>query len=673
MASTAATALSDSSAPGAAAPSSLHAASARSVSGPSAAGVRALGSSAPAASAPKAASVPATDAPANIAAANTPSAPATRAPAVPTAAPRAPGSAAGTGVAPPPPAGPPAAPVPMPRWRMAAFVAISLLLGLTQSLGMNLVASNLPQVQGALGATTAEGAWLLTAYFATNIPASLLLTKFRLHYGLRLFADLAIGLFVVAAVVHLVANDLSSAIAARAALGIAAAPLSSLTVLYMAEVFSGPKKVIGLMFGFAALQTGAPVSRIIAEGLFLHGQWHGVVMFELGLALACFAAINLLRVTPVPRQPMFDGLDIVSFPLYASAIALVTVVLTQGRLRWWLDTPWLGECLVAAAVCAGLFVIVEINRSKPMVNLRWLLHGGYMVRLGLAITLSRMVLSEQSVGAVGLLNVLGLLNEQMHTLFWLVLLGTVAGFVVTLLFLPKQRFDLLGLIAVAIVGVCAYVDSHATNLTRPENFYLTQTLIAMAASMFLASSILLALVRVVADGLRNLVTFIVLFSTTNALGGLLGSAVLGTYLAQRQTAHYQHLMQQATLADPQVALRTQQLGGAVARVLGDAAARGNQGLVSFNQQVVRESWVLAYNDVFLAVAWLAAAVLAWVLLLKWHLWRRGHTVVSFASQVPGPFGPPAAAPPPGRDAAATPPALQSPPLPTASAPAPARS
>lgn len=577
---------------------------------------------------------------------------------------------AGAGAPPPPPVDPPAAPAPMPRWRMAAFVAISLLLGLTQSLGMNLVASNLPQVQGALGATTAEGAWLLTAYFATNIPASLLLTKFRLHYGLRLFADLAIGLFVLAAVVHLVANDLSSAIAARAALGIAAAPLSSLTVLYMAEVFSGPKKVIGLMFGFAALQTGAPVSRIIAEGLFLHGQWHGVVMFELGLALACFAAINLLRVTPVPRQPMFDRLDIVSFPLYASAIALFTVVLTQGRLRWWLDTPWLGECLVAAAVCAGGFVIVEINRAKPMVNLRWLLHGGYMVRLGLAITLSRMVLSEQSVGAVGLLNVLGLLNEQMHTLFWLVLLGTVGGFVVTLLFLPKQRFDLLGLIAVAIVGVCAYVDSHATNLTRPENFYLTQTLIAMAASMFLASSILLALVRVVADGLRNLVTFIVLFSTTNALGGLLGSAVLGTYLAQRQTAHYQHLMQQATLADPQVVLRTQQLGGAVARVLGDTAARGNQGLVSFNQQVTREAWVLAYNDVFLAVAWLAAAVLLWVLLLKWHLWRRGHTVVSFASQVPGPFGPPAAAPAPAappapadarRDAATTPSALQSPP------------
>lgn len=581
--------------------------------------------------------------------------------------PAASASAADGAGAPPPPADPPAVPPPMPRWRIAAFVAISLLLGLTQSLGMNLVASNLPQVQGALGATTAEGAWLLTAYFATNIPASLLLTKFRLHYGLRLFADLAIGLFVIAAVVHLVANDLSSAIAARAALGIAAAPLSSLTVLYMAEVFSGPKKVIGLMFGFAALQTGAPVSRIVAEGLFLHGQWHGVVMFELGLALACFAAINLLRVTPVPRQPMFDRLDIVSFPLYASAIALFTVVLTQGRLRWWLDTPWLGQCLVAAAVCAGAFVIVEINRSKPMVNLRWLLHGGYMVRLGLAITLSRMVLSEQSVGAVGLLNVLGLLNEQMHTLFWLVLLGTVGGFVVTLLFLPKQRFDLLGLIAVAIVGVCAYVDSHATNLTRPENFYLTQTLIAMAASMFLASSILLALVRVVADGLRNLVTFIVLFSTTNALGGLLGSAVLGTYLAQRQTAHYQHLMQQATLADPQVVLRTQQLGGAVARVLGDSAARGNQGLASFNQQVTREAWVLAYNDVFLAVAWLAAAVLLWVLLLKWHLWRRGHTVVSFASQVPGPFGPPAAAPAPApaadarRDAATTPPALQSPP------------
>ncbi|MGJ7902492.1 MFS transporter [Lysobacter sp. 1R34A] len=553
-----------------------------------------------------------------------------------------------------PPAGPPGAPAPMSRWRIAGFVSISLLLGLTQSLGMNLVASNLQQVQGALGATSAEATWLITAYFATNIPASLLLTKFRLHYGLRLFADLGIGLFVVAAVVHLLANDLDSAIAARAALGIAAAPLSSLTVLYMAEVFNGPKKVLGLMFGFAALQTGAPISRIIAERLLLNAQWHGIVVFELGLALACLAAINLLRVTPVPRQPMFDRLDIASFPLYASAIALLCVVLTQGRLRWWLDTPWLGECLVAAVVCGALFVVIEMNRAKPMVNIRWLLHGGYMVRLGLAIVLSRMVLSEQSVGAVGLLNVLGLNNEQMHTLFWLVLAGTVAGFVITLPFLPGQRFDMLGLIAVGLVGVCAWFDSYATNLTRPANFYLTQTLIAMAASMFLASSILLALVRVVADGVRNLVTFIVLFSTTNALGGLLGSAVLGTYLSQRQTAHYQHLTQSLTLGDPQVVLRTQQLGGAVARVVGDGAARGNQALSSLSQQVVRESWVLAYNDVFLAVAWLALGVLAWVLLLKWHLWRRGHTVVSFASQVPGPFGPPAAAPPAPGDGRAGP-------------------
>lgn len=548
----------------------------------------------------------------------------------------------------PAPATPAAAPAPMSRARIAGFVAISLLLGLTQSLGNNLVSSNLPQVQGLLGATAAEATWLLTAYFATNIPASLLLTKFRLHYGLRLFADLGIGLYVVASIVHLLVNDLQSAIAARAALGVAAAPLTSLTVLYMAEVFAGPKKILGLTFGFAALQTGAPLSRIVAETLLTNAQWHGIVYFELGLALMCLAAINLLRVTPVPRQPMFDRLDIVSFPLYGSAIALLCVVLTQGRLRWWLDTPWLGEMLVGVVICTALFVVIELNRRRPMVNLRWLVQGGYMVRLGLAIVLSRMVLSEQSVGAVGLLNVLGLLNDQMHVLFWLVFAGTLAGFALTLPFLPSKRFDSLGLIAIALVALCAWLDSFSTNLTRPANFYLTQTLIAIAASLFLASSLLLALVRVVADGVKNLVTFIVLFSTTNSLGGLLGSAVLGTYLSQRQTLHYQHLLDTMTLGDPQVALRTQQLGGAVARVVGDPAQRGAQALSSLSQQITRESWVLAYNDVFLLIAWLSLAVLAWVLLLKWLLWRRGHTLVSFAALVPAaPDATPAAAPVPG--------------------------
>src|SRR5262245_30044483 len=48
-----------------------------------------------------------------------------------------------------------------------ASAGVSLVVGLSQGLGLQLVSANLPAVQGSLGAAPAEAAWLTTAYFAS--------------------------------------------------------------------------------------------------------------------------------------------------------------------------------------------------------------------------------------------------------------------------------------------------------------------------------------------------------------------------------------------------------------------------------------------------------------------------------------------------------------------------
>ena len=226
-----------------------------------------------------------------------------------------------------------------------AMAAVAVLLGITQGLGINLVNSNLTGVQGALGATATEASWLTTAYFATNISASVLLTKVRYQYGLRWFADIVIGMYLLLAVAHLFTQHLGSAVVVRAALGLAAAPISSLTVLYMIQAFPPAKIFTGVVLGFAALQIGAPLSRVISEDLLQIGQWQGLNMLDVALAILCMAAINVVRLRPMPTQQMFARGDGIVFALYASALALICVVLTQGRLHWWSDTPWLGLCL----------------------------------------------------------------------------------------------------------------------------------------------------------------------------------------------------------------------------------------------------------------------------------------------------------------------------------------
>ncbi|RZL87204.1 MAG: transporter [Variovorax sp.] len=502
--------------------------------------------------------------------------------------------------------------------------AVAVLLGITQGLSVNLVASNLTAVQGSLGATAAEASWLTTAYFATNISATMLLAKVRYQFGLRRFADVAIAAFLVLSLVHLFTQHLGSAVAMRAAIGLAAAPLSSLAVLYMVQAFPPVRAIFGLVLGFAVLQMGMPLSRIIAGDLLDIGQVHGLHLLEAALALLSAAAINAVRLRPSPTQQMFARGDGVVFVIYAASLALLCVVLTQGRTYWWSDTPWIGLCLAATVVLFGLYVAIELQREKPLIDLRWLA-SPFMLRFMGAMLLFRVVLSEQSVGAVGLMNQLGFNNSQMHVMFMLVAAGTLVGFLAVLLVVPSRRFGVLGDIALVLIMVAAWMDGQSTVLTRPHDLYLSQTILAAASAMFLASAMLQGFMNVIAGGMKNLVSFIAVFTGGQALAGLVGQAWLTTLLAERQRFHYAHLVENIRVAEPQVAQHLAQLGGAYASSLNDGSARAGQALALLGQQVSQQSFVLAYNDLFHAVA--AIATLGFLVFAgsrthRWHRTRR---------------------------------------------------
>ncbi|HET7864220.1 MAG TPA: MFS transporter, partial [Burkholderiaceae bacterium] len=343
------------------------------------------------------------------------------------------------------PAGVPAAKA-LPLARATAGV----LLGLTQGFGLYLVSNNLGDIQGSLGATAAEVSWLTTAYFATALWATLLVTKMRLHFGLRAFTIASLWLFVAVSALHLLTDTLGSAIAVRAALGLAAAPLSTLAVFYMMEALPQKFAPLALLIGFACLQLPGPLSRVISPDLLAAGRWHGLFLLDVALAALSVAAIHAVPLKPQPRQRAFEAGDLLPFVLYATGLALLCVTVSQGRLAWWTDAPWLGWCLALAIACTAVYALIDLNRSSPLLDLRWLTRP-YMLRFVLAVLLFRIVLSEQTVGVVGLMSALGQSNAQMQTLFSLASVGLLTGFVLAAVMAIKRGAPLVSVLAVALV------------------------------------------------------------------------------------------------------------------------------------------------------------------------------------------------------------------------------
>ncbi|WP_434563555.1 MFS transporter [Pseudomonas sp. R1-6] len=497
-----------------------------------------------------------------------------------------------------------------PTPKRLAFALVGVLVALTGGLGNSLVIANLPYLQGALGATTAEMAWLPAAYVMTNVSMNLLLVKFRQQFGLRAFTEVFLALYALVTFGHLFVNDLNSAIAVRAAHGMVGAALSSLGLYYMVQAFPAKWRLKALVLGLGTSQLALPMARLFSEDLLQIAEWRGLYLFELGMALLSLGCVLLLKLPPGDRFKTFEKLDFLTFTVLASGVALLCAVLSLGRIDWWLEAPWIGvaSALSIVLILAGL--AIEHNRSNPMLMTRWL-GSGVMIRLALAVILIRMVTSEQSTGAVGFLQALNMSSQQMHSLYVVMLVGSIAGLVTSALTINPAHLFMPLIISLALMATGSVMDSYSNNLSRPQNMYFSQFLLAFGSTFFLGPTMILG-VRNVLTNPRNLVSFSVLFGICQNLGGLVGAAVLGTFQVVREKFHSSHLVENINLFDPRVAARVDSGGSAVGSLIADPGLRHLQGIRSLAAAATREANVLAYNDVFMLIAVIAVLTMIWI-------------------------------------------------------------
>jgi MFS family permease len=528
--------------------------------------------------------------------------------------------------------GSPSTPAHTTKLRLA-YLAVGILVTITGGLGNALVAVNLINLQGVLGAYQTETAWLPAAYVMANASMNLLLVKFRQQFGLRLFTECFLVLYALVTLAHLFVNDLGSAIAVRAAHGMLAAAVSPLGLYYTLQGFKKEWRLKGIAISLGTAQLALPLAYIFSGDLLRIAEWRGLYMFELGLALVSLGAVLLLKLPPGDRIKALRPTDFVTFALFAPGMALLCMVLTFGRIFWWTEQAWIGVALAVSIFLLAAAMCVEHNRSNPLLNLRWLTNRS-ILRVALSLLLVRIVLSEQSVGAVGFLRAVGLDNNQMQSLFLCVLAATVAGIVVSALTVNVKHLMAPQVIALVLMALGAWMDAHATNQTRVEQMYLSQSLLAFGGTLFIGPSLISMIVTVIGNP-GALISFSVLFGLTQNLGGLIGSALVGTFQIMREKFHSSTIVEGLSLLDPLVAGRIQSGAAAAGQLLADPAARTRQSLASLAASATREANILAYNDVFLMIALIAATSATWIFLHA--VWMHYHPPA--AAPAPAPAAP----------------------------------
>ncbi|MGE9550500.1 MFS transporter [Erwinia amylovora] len=503
-----------------------------------------------------------------------------------------------------------------PTHKRIAFGIIGLLISITGALSNALVTANLTNLQGVFGVYSNEIAWLPAVYVMGNISINLLLVKFRQQFGLRAFTEAFLVLYVIVSFFHLLVNDLSSAIVVRTAHGMVAAALSSLGIYYQVQAWPAKHRLKALTIGLGASQLAIPLARLFSTELLQLDEWRGLYLFELGLAMICLGAVLVLKLPPGDRIKVFEKKDFLTFILMAPGMALFCGVLSLGRIEWWTSTPWLGICLALGLVLVIAAVLVEHNRSNPLINTRWL-RTGAIFRLGIVMIMLRVTLAEQNTGAIGYLQQVGLLNDQMQGLALAILAGVIAGIIISALTINVKHLSWPIVMSLLLIMIASLMDAQSSPLTRANNMYFSQFLLGFSSTFFIAPALLLNIGSVVTQP-KNLVSLVVLFGMSQNLGGLMGSALLGTFQVWREKYHASLLGDQLSYLNTNVTDRLAQYATLFNSYIGDSALRAAEGTVQLQTAATLQANVLAYNDTYLLTAGMAFVTLIWVL---WRLTR----------------------------------------------------
>lgn len=496
------------------------------------------------------------------------------------------------------------------RPKRFAYFVIGLLICIAASLSNGFIVANLPIFQGEYGLTASQAAWLPAAYVMANVSSNLILFKARQQYGLRLFSEIGLLVFIGVLILHIFVKTYEMALFVRFIAGLAAAPLSSLGMYYTMQAFGKADMAKGIYLAFGFQQLGLPLAWIISPFLLSANQWDVIYTFELGLAICCFAMVVSLKLPRSLRLEVFEKQDFFTFALLAPGFACLCIVLTQGPILWWFDSPWLAYTLIIGFCLIVLGLTYEHYRTNPLIMTRWLAAGDLLSFVVSAFAL-RLLMSEQSYAAVNFLKTMGMGPDQFVPLYVVIFCGTIAGSVFSALTFHRERLILNLFLAEILILIACALDYHLTSDVRPANFYRSQFLVSFAGGVFIGPLLLMGFMRTLQRGPQYVVTFIVLFSATQNFGGLVGSSFFNTY-QQHHTYDYKvEINSNLDPTDPLVAQRLQAYQRSAMVSTNDPVLQNNQALQNLNKVVTREAQVRAYNDVIVLNGIFAVVLLLW--------------------------------------------------------------
>jgi DHA2 family multidrug resistance protein len=499
-------------------------------------------------------------------------------------------------------------------WLIAATVMLATFM---EVLDTSIANVSLPHIAGSLSATIDESTWVLTSYLISNAIVLPLTGWLSMMFGRkRLFVGCVI-IFTLSSFLCGLAPNLPLLIFFRILQGAGGGGLQPISQAILVESFSRKKQGMAM----AVYGMGVVVAPIIGPTLggWITDSFSWRWIFFINVPVGVVAILMTLALVEDPpymiRKTFQQGLkiDFIGLGLLSVGLGFIQVMLDKGQTEDWFESRFIVMCAVIGILGLAGMIVWELRQSEPLVDLRLFTQLNYSMA-----TFMMFAMGVVMYGTTVLLPIL--LQTQMgYTAEWAGLVlspgGLVTLFVMPLVgrLLSKYQPRWLVVFGFMVLAAGMFRLSQLSLHAGFWTFVATWT-ISRAGMPFLFVPInVMAFAYVPREKTNNATGLI---NLTRNLGGSVGISLVAAAQNHMAQVSQSSLASHISAISPLYSSRLHQLQGALQTAGSSPPQAAQQAQALLYGELLRQSSMVAYVDVFRLLAWLCVALIPLMFFMK---------------------------------------------------------
>jgi DHA2 family multidrug resistance protein len=513
------------------------------------------------------------------------------------------------------------------RQRLAILLTVGLVTGIeiANRLSINVL---LPDMQGNVAANSDEISWVVTLYnlgFLCSMALSSWMTRVvgarkHLLYSIGLYSIGAFGCF-------LSPHDLQRLLAARLIMGFGGGAFLVRAVILAGMMFPGKARIGAVTWLYAVLfffQAFYP----IAIG-WIADQIHWNYAFLLDFPFLALGAYLVWKI--IPKGYLFrrkrETPDIRGAFLLITALSCLQLATSRGERDEWFDSTWITTAIIAAVVFAVLYLWWDTRNSvvAPVFHLRMIWRqASIRTSFGIVLIVGAILGAGLYVLPQYLRYVQDFSTAQTGWFISAFTLG-LGGFNFFSLRVLLARIGGPWTLGIGLICMIATFSTFVYVWTPTTPTYILWGFVFLQGASLSPALLGASNISTGNAALADLNDVSTMFFFTRQLGNTLGVSAATVWFDRRMTFHSSRLLDVANRIDP-IATRTlSTYSGLIHRNGGPGSVPGFGALQIFQNNVITQSRLLSYIDIYLGMAALVGLGLLILVLTRFRFKSGPHS------------------------------------------------